>query len=88
MVSTFICPVCEKKVRQTEPGEPCCTGPSETRHDHEITVMWLHKIDIPKQSELGFLAPSAYAEARAEAPLIFLDTDPRVKAAVKLILPG
>lgn len=61
-VYTFRCPTCLKLFQQLEPGEPCCTGPSEMRDDHPMTLMLLHRID-----ELA-VAP-ALARARARGPL-------------------
>jgi len=61
---TFICPVCRKVYRTDEGiGEPCCTGPSEMRDDHELTIMHLHGIDHTDiDPQVG--------EARANGPLI------------------
>jgi hypothetical protein len=59
----FRCPVCRKTFRSDEPWEPCCTGPSEMRHDHEMTVMHLERID---RREVG----PQYAAARANGPMI------------------
>lgn len=36
---TFVCPVCAKRFRWDDPVEPLCTGPSESRDEHEPTVM-------------------------------------------------
>lgn len=35
----FRCPICQKVVAFDDACEPCCTGPSETRDEHELTVM-------------------------------------------------
>lgn len=42
---TFICPLCKKTFKSDEPGEPCCSGPSETRSDHPLEIMRLLRID-------------------------------------------
>lgn len=42
---TFICPLCRKRFANDEPGEPLCTGPSESRDEHEMTVMLLERIE-------------------------------------------
>jgi len=63
MVYTFRCPVCAKFFRSEEPGEPCCTGPSETLDEHELAVMHLYSI------ERRAIAPDK-AAARASGPLI------------------
>jgi hypothetical protein len=61
---TFTCPVCHKHYRtDAGPGEPCCTGPSEMRHDHELTVMHLVRVD---QREVH----PAIGATRAAGPLI------------------
>jgi hypothetical protein len=36
---SFVCTVCAKRFRWDDPVEPLCTGPSESRDDHEPTVM-------------------------------------------------
>ncbi len=61
----FRCPVCLKTFKTDEPGEPCCTGPSEMRHDHDLAVMRLHSVDRRE------IAP-ARAIARSQGPLILL----------------
>lgn len=61
----FGCPVCRKRIRFDAPGEPCCTGPSETRDEHELTVMRLLRVD---ETDVH----PARAEARAQGPLIVL----------------
>lgn len=35
----FRCPVCHKRFTYNDRYEPMCTGPSETRDEHEPTVM-------------------------------------------------
>lgn len=42
---TFQCPICAKFFTHDEPGEPCCTGPSESRDDHVLEVMRLVRIE-------------------------------------------
>jgi hypothetical protein len=36
---TFLCPTCGKRFRYGDPLEPLCTGPSESRDEHEPTAM-------------------------------------------------
>ena len=60
---TFGCPVCQKRYRSDEPGEPCCTGPSEMRDEHPMTTMLLVKVD---QAEVN----PARAEQRAAGELL------------------
>ena len=45
MIYTYQCPICRKLFRHGEKAEPCCTGPSESRDDHELTMMKLVKVD-------------------------------------------
>lgn len=61
-VYTFRCPECRKFFRAEEPGEPCCTGPSEMRDDHPMEVMRLVSVDDVE------VHPD-YAEARVVGPL-------------------
>jgi len=63
MTYRFHCPMCGKFFRAADPGEPVCTGPSETRDEHEPTLMRLHSVDREQVSPM-------FAEARANAPLI------------------
>jgi hypothetical protein len=65
-VYTFKCPVCQKLYRAEDPGEPCCTGPSEMRDDHPMTVMHLLRVDKVDVHPV-------FAEKRAEGPLIIPD---------------
>jgi hypothetical protein len=44
-VYVYICPVCRKELRFDDLYEPCCTGPSETRDEHDLTVMQVHRIE-------------------------------------------
>lgn len=37
----FRCPTCAKLFEHDEPGEPLCSGPSETRDEHPLEVMVL-----------------------------------------------
>ena len=62
-VYIFRCPLCAKTYRSEEPGEPCCTGPSESRDDHELTLMHLLRVDAIE------IHP-ARAAVRAAGPLI------------------
>lgn len=59
----FSCPVCLKEFRHDEPGEPCCTGPSETRDEHPMEVMRLARVE---NREVG----ATYAERRAAGMLL------------------
>lgn len=61
----FTCPVCRKTFCNDEPGEPCCTGPSETRHDHDLTVMHLLRVDRVDVHPVA-------AARRAAGPLLLL----------------
>lgn len=66
----FGCPVCHKLFKADEPGEPCCTGPSEMRDDHELTVMHLVRVDdvdvhpekAKKRADGPLLLPELVAE--------------------------
>ena len=62
-VYTFHCPICRKRFTSDEPGEPCCTGPSEMRDDHPMEVMRLFEVNDIQVS------PAA-AERRAHGPLL------------------
>jgi hypothetical protein len=42
---TFECPVCAKRFRYDNAFEPLCTGPSESRDEHEPAVMRLLRAD-------------------------------------------
>ena len=59
----FVCPICRKFFTTDEPGEPLCTGPSETRDEHELQVMRLHAIERKQ-------VPPQYAERRAVGTLL------------------
>ena len=45
MLYTYRCPVCRHRFSHDKREEPLCTGPSETRDDHEPTVMVLQTVD-------------------------------------------
>jgi hypothetical protein len=60
---TFRCPVCAKHFAYDRIGEPCCTGPSESSDDHEMTVMRLVKVD-------QINIPEVVGAALANGPLI------------------
>jgi hypothetical protein len=85
-VYTFACPVCRKLFRSDESGEPCCTGPSESRDEHPMEVMHLHSI---QEAEVN----PTLAERRAQGPLILpgyleeLRDCVREQDMPKLILP-
>ena len=80
----FTCPVCQKRFKSDEPGEPCCTGPSESRDEHPMEVMRLHSVQYEE-------VHPALAEARANGPLLmpgYLDElRDTVRELPKLILP-
>lgn len=67
-IYTFQCPICEKFFKAKQPAEPCCTGPSEMRDEHDMAVMRLLKIDEQH-------VPYFVAEKHAKGPLIVLPTD-------------
>lgn len=60
---TFQCPVCFKTFTNDEPGEPCCTGPSESRDDHWMEIMRLIKVE-------DMIANPVRAEERAAGKLL------------------
>jgi hypothetical protein len=60
---TFRCPLCAKIFKYDEPGEPCCTGPSETRDEHPMEIMRLVAIGGVDVDPFG-------AEKRADGALI------------------
>lgn len=76
----FTCPICEKLFKSNEPGEPMCTGPSETRDDHEMVVMHLKSIDradvnpvrAEKRAESGLIMPNAAPEVLQRDSLIMV----------------
>lgn len=63
-----------------EPGEPCCTGPSESRDDHEMVIMHLLSIEnkqvspeISDRRAAGvLLMPEMFHEVDDEAERILL----------------
>jgi hypothetical protein len=65
---TFVCPVCRKLFTYDQPGEPTCTGPSEMRHEHPPTLMFLHSLQRVEVDPL-------YAEQRAANRLILPDME-------------
>lgn len=77
---TFQCPMCQKLFRQWEPGEPMCTGPSETRDDHDMQIMVLKSVERLGGFRTGVDLPVSpiLAQARADGPLIIpgTPTDP------------
>lgn len=75
----FGCPVCRKVIGFDEPGEPMCTGPSETRDEHEMTVMRLLKLS---KTEVH----PRLAEKRAEGKLIMPDMENIVEADARRII--
>lgn len=64
---TFRCPECGKHFRtDMGSGEPCCTGPSETRDEHELTIMHLHRVGSREINPI-------IGEMRAAGPLIIME---------------
>jgi len=74
-VYVFGCPICHKEYRSDEPGEPCCTGPSETRDEHVLEVMHLLRVESTRYE--GNINPVKAGE-RAAGKLIMPD-DPDFK---------
>jgi hypothetical protein len=64
---TFQCPTCAKFFTYDQPGEPMCTGPSESRDDHDQILMLLVSVQPVNREEV--LVPSESAIKRAEGPL-------------------
>ena len=75
----FTCPMCAKFFTTDEPGEPCCTGPSESRDDHEMVVMRLHRVDKIEVSPV-------MAEKRAAGQLIMPHMEKEILRDVDLII--
>lgn len=75
---TFRCPICEKRFTYDQPGEPCCTGPSEMRDDHPMETMRL--VSIAKTE----VAPD-YAEQRAGGVLILPHMEKTIAREVRLL---
>ena len=71
MVYIFTCPICRKLFSSDEPGEPCCTGPSETRDDNEMVVMRLLRVNREDVNPLR-------AEQRAMGELLMPHVEPEV----------
>lgn len=61
------------------PGEPCCTGPSETNDDHEMVVMRLVRIDD------AHVHPEA-AERRAAGSLLMPHMEREIEREVIAVL--
>lgn len=84
---TYNCPVCNKKFTYDSNLEPCCTGPSESRDEHEITVMILHKIETTEINPV-------VAKLRSEGPLLLPDPillpnyEEKVAREVRLLAPN
>lgn len=76
---TFRCPLCGKFFTHDEPGEPCCTGPSEMRDDHPLTVMRLTRI-------AGEHVNPVRAEQRAQGTLLMSTASPQRLQRDALIL--
>lgn len=72
-VYTFECPTCGKRFTYDEPGEPLCSGPSETTDDHLPEVMLLRQVVTLDKREV---TPShEAAEARAQGALFVPSAD-------------
>jgi hypothetical protein len=79
----FRCPVCGTvRGNDVGPWEMTCTGPSESRHDHEMALTRLIGVGY-KRAHKSEVYPDE-GEARAAGPLIMLDLtklaadDPRI----------
>lgn len=66
-VYTFRCPECGKEFTYDQPGEPTCTGPSETRDDHPHEKMLLKS--VVNLDKVEKRPDDATAHARAEGSL-------------------
>lgn len=75
----FGCPVCLKTFKYDEPGEPCCTGPSEMRDDHVMTVMRLVRIE---KSEVH----PRFALKRSVGALILPHMEEKILAEAKILI--
>ena len=62
-----------------EPGEPCCTGPSESSDDHELRVMHLVKMEHVD------VAPK-YGSERAQGRLIMPNNLGVIDEEARLVL--
>jgi hypothetical protein len=62
-VWTFRCPTCAKVFTYDQPGEPICTGPSESRDEHPQEPMLLESVRPVGKNEK--LAPPGLGEIRA-----------------------
>jgi hypothetical protein len=65
----YRCPVCKKSFESNSPNEPCCTGTSESRDDHEMTVMLLERVNTDYFNPIK-------AEKRAKSGFIVLPDHP------------
>lgn len=65
----FKCDVCGKTYEYGEPGEPLCSGPSESRDDHEQAPMKLVSVRSARDDNVVKYAPPGVAEARLDGPL-------------------
>lgn len=77
----FICPECSKTFRTDEPGEPCCTGPSESSDDHPMVVMRLAKLNKKEVSPIA-------AQLRVEGALLLPFQTEAVQRDAEKILHG
>lgn len=77
---TFVCPMCSKRFTSDQPGEPCCTGPSEMRDDHPMETMRLLRVNREDVNPVR-------AEQRAAGELLLPGMDERKLARdVRIVL--
>lgn len=75
----FGCPVCRKIFKYDEPGEPCCTGPSEMRDDHPMIVMRLVRI---QKTEVN----PRFAKRRSEGRLLLPHMEEEILREAKILI--
>jgi hypothetical protein len=66
-VWNFTCEMCGKKFRYDQPGEPLCTGPSETVDVHPPEAMLLLSVEPVGKNEK--MAPPGVAHERVAGAL-------------------
>lgn len=69
MIYVYHCPVCDKRFRSPSKSEPCCTGPCESRDDHEMTVMILESVNGERINPI-------IGKIKSLGPLILDDMNP------------
>lgn len=74
----FDCPMCSKRFKSDEPGEPCCTGPSESRDDHPMEVMRLVSVDYRQVAPI-------FSERRATGVLLMPGMEEAEQEARRLV---